>query len=138
MHRHWGRIAAAGRGIQLMEICGTHTVAISRGGLRSLLPQGLRLVSGPGCPVCVTDQAYIDQAVQLARENPQVVIATYGDMVRVPGRSGSLEQARSAGAKVKVVYAAHEAVKLAGRRGDRQVVFLGIGFETTAPATALA
>ena len=138
IHRHWGRIAAAGRGIQLMEICGTHTVAISRGGLRSLLPQGLRLVSGPGCPVCVTDQAYIDQAVQLARENPQVVIATYGDMVRVPGRSGSLEQARSAGAKVKVVYAAHEAVKLAGRRGDRQVVFLGIGFETTAPATALA
>ena len=113
---HWRRLAGRGGGVQLMEICGTHTVVISRAGLRGLLPEGLRLVSGPGCPVCVTDQSYVDQAVHLAREVPDVVIATYGDMVRVPGRLGSLEQARGAGADVQVVYAAHEAVELARRR----------------------
>ena len=139
IQRHWRRLAATGRAnVQLMEICGTHTVAISRGGLRSLLPQGLRLVSGPGCPVCVTDQSYMDQAVHLAREAPGVIIATYGDMLRVPGRTGSLEQARSAGANVRIVCAAHEAVHLARRSPDGQVVFLAVGFETTAPATALA
>jgi hydrogenase expression/formation protein HypD len=119
-----------GRPVQLMEICGTHTVAISRGGLRDLLPAG--------CPVCVTDQSYVDQAVDLARRGPDVVVATYGDMVRVPGRLGSLERARSEGAKVEVVYAAHEAVELARRQAGKQVVFLAVGFETTAPATALA
>jgi len=136
--RHWRRIVDRGRRkIQLMEICGTHTVAVSRAGLRELFPPGLRLVSGPGCPVCVTDQGYIDQAVHLAAEAPEVIVATYGDMVRVPGQRGSLETARSAGALVQVVYAAHEAVELARRSPDRQVVFLAIGFETTAPATAV-
>ena len=120
-----------------MEICGTHTVAISRGGLRSLLPDGLRLVSGPGCPVCVTEQSYVDAAVHLSGIS-DVIIATYGDMVRVPGSSASLEQARCDGANVEIVYAAHQAVELARRQGDKQVVFLAIGFETTAPATALA
>ena len=135
----WPRAQArAGGRVQLMEICGTHTVAVGRGGLRDLLPGGLRLVSGPGCPVCVTDQSYVDQVVHLARERGDVIIATYGDMVRVPGRAGSLEQARSAGAAVEVIYAAHEAVELARRKAPRQVVFLAIGFETTAPATALA
>ena len=134
----WPRaLARAGERVQLMEICGTHTVAVSRGGLRDLLPGPLRLVSGPGCPVCVTDQTYVDQAIHLAGER-DVIVATYGDMVRVPGREGSLEQARSAGAAVEVIYAAHEAVELARRKAPRQVVFLAIGFETTAPATALA
>ncbi|MHC4717777.1 MAG: hydrogenase formation protein HypD [Planctomycetota bacterium] len=138
LDRQWRRLRKGGRRVQLMEICGTHTVAVSRGGLRSLFPEDLRLVSGPGCPVCVTDQSYVDRAVHLARNQPGVVIATYGDMIRVPGRYGSLETARSAGADVRVVYAAHEAVELAKRRPDRQVVFLAIGFETTTPATALA
>ena len=138
VQRQWDVLAGRGaQRLQLMEICGTHTVAISRGGLRELLPPGLRMVSGPGCPVCVTDQSYVDQAIVLAR-TPGVTIATYGDMVRVPGAHGSLEQARSAGADVQVVYAAHEAVELARRSPDRQVAFLAVGFETTAPATALA
>ncbi len=135
----WPEVCArVGETVQVMEICGTHTVAVGRGGLRDLLPEGLRMVSGPGCPVCVTDQSYMDAAVYLAREQPDVIIATYGDMVRVPGRDGSLEQARSRGAAIEVVYAAHEAVELARRNPDRQVVFLGIGFETTTPAAALA
>jgi len=121
-----------------MEICGTHTMAIARAGLRSLLPESLRLVSGPGCPVCVTDQSYIDHAVRLARDGRDTVIATYGDMVRVPGRLGSLAEARSAGARVEVVYSAEQAVELARRSTDKQVVFLGVGFETTVPGTALA
>ena len=134
----WRRMGHRPGGVQLMEVCGTHTVAISRGGLRSIMPEGLRLISGPGCPVCVTDQNYMDQATYLARELPGVTIATYGDMVRVPGALGSLAEARSAGADVQVVSAAHEAVALAARRPDRRVIFLAVGFETTAPATALA
>ena len=120
-----------------MEICGTHTTAIARSGLRSLLPELLRLLSGPGCPVCVTDQSYIDQAAHLAGERG-VVIATYGDMVRVPGALGSLAEARAAGAGVEVVYSAEQAVELAREDAGRQVVFLGVGFETTAPGTAMA
>jgi hydrogenase expression/formation protein HypD len=123
--------------VRVMEICGTHTMAVARGGLRDLLPKELKLTSGPGCPVCVTDQSYIDQAVLLARRR-QVAIATYGDMVRVPGRAGSLADARAAGATVEVVYSADQAVELALRRPDRQVVFLAVGFETTAPGTAMA
>lgn len=130
-------LAAGGRRVQIMEVCGTHTMSIARGGLRSLLPASLRLVSGPGCPVCVTDQAYIDRAVHLARQDG-VVIATYGDMVRVPGRLGSLAEARARGARVEVVYSAAQAVELAGRAAGRTVVFLAVGFETTTPGTALA
>ena len=139
IYQLWPQVSRrVGPAVQLMEICGTHTVAISRGGLRELLPEGLRLVSGPGCPVCVTDQSYVDQAAHLARQRRGLIIATYGDMVRVPGKLGSLEEARSAGANVEVVYAAHEALELARRRPDKEVVFLAVGFETTAPATALA
>lgn len=123
--------------VQLMEVCGTHTMSVARNGLRSLLPEGLRLVSGPGCPVCVTDQSYMDSAVSLAKR-PGVVITTYGDMMRVPGRSGSLADARAAGGEVEVVYSADQAVEQAKQRPDRQVVFLAVGFETTAPGTALA
>lgn len=126
--------------VQIMEICGTHTMAIARGGLRGLFPETLRLVSGPGCPVCVTDQAYIDQAAYLAlgRAGEKPVVATYGDMVRVPGRLGSLGEARGAGADVEIVYSAENAVDIARKNPARQVVFLGVGFETTAPGTALA
>jgi hydrogenase expression/formation protein HypD len=128
---------AIGRPLQVMEVCGTHTVAVFRNGLRSLLPESLRLVSGPGCPVCVTAQRYIDAAVQLSRL-PDVLIATYGDMVRVPGRLGSLERQRALGADVRVVNSTLSAVHLAEKFRARQVVFLAVGFETTAPATAAA
>lgn len=121
----------------LMEICGTHTVALFRTGVRSLLPPGLRLVSGPGCPVCVTSQGYIDAACELAAVK-DVTIATYGDMVRVPGRKGSLERLRADGADVVVVYSARDAVRLAAERPGRNVVFLSVGFETTTPGTAAA
>jgi hydrogenase expression/formation protein HypD len=127
-----------GRPVQIMEICGTHTVSISRSGLRTLVGDQLRLISGPGCPVCVTDQGYIDLVLDLALSRPDITIATYGDMVRVPGVRGNLADARAKGAEVAVVYAAHQAVALAAERPGRDVVFLGIGFETTAPATALA
>jgi hydrogenase expression/formation protein HypD len=103
-----------------------------------MLPANLKLISGPGCPVCVTDQSYMDQAVHLAASDGNVAVATYGDMVRVPGRLGSLAEARARGAEVHVVYSADQAVDLAQRQGGKQVVFLGVGFETTAPGTALA
>ncbi len=124
--------------VAIMEICGTHTMAAARAGLRSLLPESVKLISGPGCPVCVTDQSYIDRAVHLALCEADVIIATYGDMVRVPGREGSLADARAAGASVEVVYSADTALALARKRPDKQIVFLGVGFETTSPGTALA
>ena len=134
-------LSADGRTIRIMEVCGTHTMAIARNGLRTLLPETVKLISGPGCPVCVTDQSYIDQAVMLARGEAGCdapIIATYGDMVRVPGREGSLGEARARGAEIKVVYSANLAVDLAISDPRRQVVFLAVGFETTTPATALA
>ena len=123
--------------VRVMEVCGTHTTAIARSGLRGLLPPQLDLISGPGCPVCVTDQSYMDQAVHLAGRG-DVIVATYGDMVRVPGREGSLAEARAKGARVEVVYAAAQAVEIARQNPHEHVVFLAVGFETTAPATALA
>ncbi len=126
-----------GRKVQIMEVCGTHTMSAARGGLRALMPENLKLISGPGCPVCVPDQSYMDSAVSLAGRD-EVVIATYGDMVRVPGRLGSLADARAEGATIEVVYSADQSVELALRRPDRQIVFLGVGFETTTPGTAMA
>jgi len=121
----------------LMEVCGTHTVAIARHGLREALPDGVRLIAGPGCPVCVTPQEEIDWFLALGGLEG-VTLATFGDMVRVPGSERSLEQARAEGAEVLVVYSPMDAVEAAARRPERQVVFFGIGFETTAPAVALA
>jgi hydrogenase expression/formation protein HypD len=123
--------------VKLMEICGTHTVSLFRSGVRSRLPDNVTLVSGPGCPVCVTAQGYIDAACGLA-ERDDVIICTYGDMVRVPGHGGSLEAKRAGGARVRVVYSARDAVRLAERTPDANIVFLAVGFETTAPATAAA
>ncbi len=120
-----------------MEVCGSHTMAVSRFGIRSLLPDRLRLVSGPGCPVCVTPLRNIDHAIALSRL-PHTIIATFGDLIRVPGSETSLEQARAAGSDVRVVYSTLDALDLARKRPEHQVVFLGIGFETTAPTVAAA
>ena len=124
-----------GRDINIMEVCGTHTVSIFRSGLRSALPSGLKLISGPGCPVCVTDQGYIDTVLDLA-DRDDCIIATYGDMIRVPGTKGSLE-AFSPKGNVKIVLSAEDALKLAKQNPDKVVVFIAVGFETTTPATAV-
>ncbi|MCL4466984.1 MAG: hydrogenase formation protein HypD [Chloroflexi bacterium] len=123
------------RPLRLMEVCGSHTVAIFRSGVRQLLGGSVELLSGPGCPVCVTAQRDIDHALALAAA-PGVTLATFGDMIKVPGARGSLQQARAAGADVRVVYAATDALRFAEANPSRQVVFLGIGFETTAPTVA--
>jgi len=128
---------AVGRRVQFMEVCGTHTVAVFRSGIRSLLPANLRLVSGPGCPVCVTAQRDIDAAIELAA-GKEVILVTYGDMMRVPGRLGSLERLRADGAEVRVISSALSGLQIAGENPDREVVFFAVGFETTAPATAAA
>ncbi len=128
--------AKLGGQINIMEVCGTHTVSIFRNGIRTTLPAGLKLLSGPGCPVCVTDQNYIDTLLKIA-EDENCIIATYGDMVRVPGRDGSLET-RQAGANIKVVLSSADALELAKRNPDNVVVFVAVGFETTAPSSAVA
>ncbi len=127
--------AEVGRDVQFMEVCGTHTMAAFRSGLPRLLPDSVRLISGPGCPVCVTDTNYIDAAIALCRR-PDVIVATFGDLVRVPGSESSLEQERAAGATVRIVYSPSNALALARECPAKQVVFLGIGFETTAPTVA--
>jgi hydrogenase expression/formation protein HypD len=131
------RESAPPRPVTLMEVCGTHTMAIARFGIRSLLPQSLRLISGPGCPVCVTPLSYIDRAVALARL-PGVTIAAFGDMMRVPGSATSLEREAAAGADIRVAASTLEALALAERIKDRSVVFLGVGFETTIPTVAVS
>jgi len=123
-----------GRRINIMEVCGTHTVSIFRNGIRSIVPQNLRLLSGPGCPVCVTGPGYIDVVLQLAQRS-DCVIATYGDMIRVPGHRGSLETKNSG--NISVVLSSEDALRLAKDNPDRTVVFIAVGFETTAPATAV-
>lgn len=122
---------------RIMEVCGTHTMSIARFGLKSLLPDDVRLVSGPGCPVCVTDQQDIDAYLSLGRL-PSVTLVSFGDMLRVPGSETSLERLRAAGSDVRVVYSPLDAVEIARTNPDSQVVFFGVGFETTMPAVALA
>jgi len=129
--------ARLARPVTIMEVCGTHTVAIARSGLEGLLPEGLRLISGPGCPVCVTPQGEIERAVAAARL-PGVTLASFGDMLRVPARTGTLELARSAGADVRVAYSPREALESARREPAREVIFVGVGFETTIPGFAAA
>ncbi len=123
------------RPLRIMEVCGTHTMSIARSGLRQLLPSELELISGPGCPVCVTDQGDLDRALAAA-ELPQVTIASFGDLLRVPGHHGSLAQRRAQGSDVRVVYSIMDALALAERLPNREVVFVAIGFETTAPGIA--
>ncbi len=123
--------------VRLMEVCGTHTMAIAKAGIKRLLPDGVELVSGPGCPVCVTPPELMDAALELA-SRPGVTVASYGDMIRVPGsrRGDDLAHRRARGGSVELVYSPMDAVELAKRQPEREVVFLGVGFETTAPGTA--
>ena len=121
----------------IMEVCGTHTMAAARFGLKSLLPPQVSLVSGPGCPVCVTAQEDLDGFLALGKE-PGIILSSFGDMLRVPGTATSLEKQRAAGAAVKVVYSPLDAVDLARQETGNNVVFFGVGFETTMPATAMA
>ncbi len=118
-----------------MEVCGTHTMAIYQYGLRTLLPDRIRLISGPGCPVCVTPNDYLDRALATCHL-PDVTIATFGDMLRVPGSRSSLMEERAKGADIRIVYSPLDAVALAEKNPARRVVFLGVGFETTAPTIA--
>ena len=120
-----------------MEVCGGQTHAIIRYGIHEVLDDQIRLIHGPGCPVCVTPMEYIDRAIAIARR-PGVVFCTFGDMLRVPGSTTSLLEARSEGADIRVVYSSTEALRLVDQMPDREVVFFGIGFETTAPSTAFA
>ena len=125
--------------VKLMEVCGTHTMAIAKAGIKSLLPPQVELLSGPGCPVCVTPAEVIDQILELSME-PGIIITSYGDMLRVPGsRPGdSLLRRRALGARVEIVYSPMDAIEIAKANPAREVVFLGVGFETTAPGTAAA
>jgi hydrogenase expression/formation protein HypD len=123
--------------ISLMEVCGGHTMAIHRFGIPSLLPKGIKLISGPGCPVCVSSINFIDKAIAYSTIK-NVIITTYGDLIRVPGSQSSLEKEKSKGADIRIVYSSLEALKIAQSNPDKKVVFLGIGFETTAPTSAVA
>jgi hydrogenase expression/formation protein HypD len=123
------------RPIKLMEVCGTHTVEIFRHGIRDIIPKNITLLSGPGCPVCVTSIRDVDAAVAIARV-PGVIMTTFGDMMRVPGGKESLLEARSKGADVRVIYSPLEAVGLAHKEPKKEVVFFGTGFETTSPLIA--
>ena len=126
-----------GPDFRIMEVCGTHTHEIFRQGIRRILSPKINLISGPGCPVCVTPVSFIDEAVFLALEKG-CTITTFGDLVRVPGSKMSLAGARAKGAKIKVVYAPFDAVKIAQENPEEQVVFLSVGFETTTPSDVIA
>jgi hydrogenase expression/formation protein HypD len=134
---HQIRKISPDRSIRIMEVCGGHTLTIHKYGIKDLLPENIRLISGPGCPVCVTSNRFIDHAVGLARI-PDVIVASFGDLIRVPGSSSSLLNERSNGRDVRVSYSPMDAVEIARKESDKQVVFLGIGFETTAPTVAAA
>lgn len=122
-------------GIRIMEVCGTHTMEIFRTGIKDLLPSNIELVSGPGCPVCVTSQSYINHAVDIAKRG--AIILTFGDMIRVRGLQESLEDAKADGADVRIIYSPLDCIKVAQNNPNREVVFLGIGFETTTPIISL-
>ncbi|MHA2071784.1 MAG: hydrogenase formation protein HypD [Candidatus Thorarchaeota archaeon] len=125
----------AGRATRIVHVCGTHEDTISRHGLRSLLPSEISLVAGPGCPVCVCAAEDVDFAIELSRKGH--IIATYGDMIRVPSTSSSLIKERADGADIRIVYGVNEAVDIAKRNPDRELIFMGAGFETTAPTMAV-
>jgi hydrogenase expression/formation protein HypD len=125
------------RPIQLMEVCGTHTVSIFRYGIRGILPEQVRLISGPGCPVCVTPNNDIDLAIAVSRQK-DVIIATFGDMMRVPGSTSSLQKEKAEGRDIRIVYSSLDPLKIANENPGKRVVFLAIGFETTSPTIAVA
>ncbi|RAY15703.1 hydrogenase formation protein HypD [Actinomadura craniellae] len=125
-----------GRTYRLMEVCGGHTHTIYKHGLEDHLPEAVELVHGPGCPVCVIPMGRVDDAIAIAAE-PDVIMTSFGDMMRVPGGNGSFLDAKAAGADIRMVYSPLDALKIARAEPDRRVVFMGIGFETTAPSTAM-
>ena len=129
------RVDAVGRPVTLMEVCGTHTHAIAEAGLRPKLKPHVRLISGPGCPVCVTPVDYLDRAEAVASQ-PGTEVCTFGDLFRVPSSLGSLERASAESAKVRIVYSPRDALELARANPAKKVVFLAVGFETTAPTVA--
>lgn len=132
-----GRISeSVRRECTFMEVCGGHTAAIHRFGIPELLPPGIRLISGPGCPVCVTGTDFIDKAVACSQKD-DVIIATFGDLIRVPGSESSLEKQKTAGADIRIVFSALDALGIARSNPGKKVIFPGIGFETTAPGTAI-
>ena len=126
-----------GRPLRVMEVCGTHTHAIFELGIRNILPENIQLISGPGCPVCVTETGFIDEAVWLALEKG-VTVTTFGDLVRIPGTEMSLAGARAKGGRIRIVYSPLDAVGYAAEHPEENVVFLSVGFETTVPAACLA
>ncbi len=123
--------------IKLMEVCGTHTVAISKSGLRQVIPNSITLLSGPGCPVCVTSHRDLDRAITLA-SIPNVIITTFGDMMKVPGSFSSLSKEKASGKDIRVVYSTLDALKIAEENRDKRIIFLGVGFETSAPTVGQA
>lgn len=129
------RLAAGKKSLRFMEVCGTHTVAIFRAGIRQILPANVELVSGPGCPVCVTNDDYIDRAIAYARRE-NFIVATFGDMLKVPGSRSSLAAVSAEGADVRVVYSPLDSIKLAEENPRKKIIFLAVGFETTAPTQA--
>ncbi|MBN1384903.1 MAG: hydrogenase formation protein HypD [Elusimicrobia bacterium] len=120
--------------INIMEVCGTHTMAIASSGIKSLLPKNINMISGPGCPVCVTPAGIIDSAVELAKNG--CIITTFGDMVRVPGSSSSLEKERSNKCDIRIVYSCLDVIEIAQKNPKKEVIFIGVGFETTSPTIA--
>ena len=121
--------------INIMEVCGTHTMSICKFGIRKLIPENINLLSGPGCPVCVTPKSYMDKVIALSRL-PGVIIATFGDMMKVPGSYSSLMEEKSKGSLIKIVYSVLDAVEIARKNTDKKVIFLAVGFETTSPTIA--
>ncbi|MFQ5996112.1 MAG: hydrogenase formation protein HypD [Dehalococcoidales bacterium] len=121
--------------VSLMEFCGGHTVTIVKHGIRQLVSATVKMMSGPGCPVCVTDNSDLDKAIALAKL-PDVIICTFGDMLKVPGSFSSLQQAKAEGSDIRIVYSTIDALEIARRNPSRPVIFIGIGFETTAPTIA--
>jgi hydrogenase expression/formation protein HypD len=125
------------RPVSLMEVCGGHTMAIHRYGIPSLLPENISLLSGPGCPVCVSSRHFIDQAIAYSKLD-NVIITTYGDLIMVPGSSSSLNREKAGGADIRIVYSVLDVLKLAQENKNKKIIFLAIGFETTAPSSAVA
>jgi hydrogenase expression/formation protein HypD len=123
------------RSVNIMEVCGTHTVTVERYGIREMLPKEMNLLSGPGCPVCVTPSSDIERAIKIA-EAPDTILLTFSDMMKVPGMSGSLEEKRAEGADIRAIYSATDALKIATENREKRVVLFGIGFETTSPTVA--
>ena len=128
-------LSSGKKNLRFMEVCGTHTVSIFRSGIRQILPQNVNLVSGPGCPVCVTDDEYMDKAIEYAK-NPDVIIATFGDMLKVPGSHSNLSEESAAGANIKIIYSPQDCLKIAEENPTKKIIFLAVGFETTAPTAA--